>query len=391
MARESAGLAVEPCFSFLLAFSLIELYETGRIALPSAPMNGHFHAPVGFNASYARLIADHVRGQDMDHRPVLGALGLPETDNDPSPRWVSARQLTDALHLTAALCTDPHIGLSIGQQMRPANMGSRGYALTSCTDLQDGIALFERVQSLVCTQIRVEHRVKGDVMESHLETLGDVPRDTHFWTFMMVSRLAFARWVSGRRLEPLTVWMPCPPPATPGPLLAYIGGPVEFNANRAGERVPANWLQLPNPNADPTLHQLMSAMTAQQWAALGRDQTQLLAMLRQQIAWRLQQGELPLLDKLGPDLEDAMGLTGRQLQRRLADQGFTFKDLVEQVRKEQVLHELRHTTLPLQEVARRAAYAEVSSMHRAVRRWTGQTPTAVRTGQPSPQDDAVNS
>ena len=343
-------------------------------------MNDQSATTIGFNASYARLVADHVRAKDMDHIPVLAALGLPEADTDHSARWVSARVLTEALHLTARLCGDPHIGLSIGQQMRPANLGSLGYALISCTDLQDGLALFERLQSLVCTQMRVEHRLKGDVMESHIETLGDVPADTHLWVFAMVSRLAFARWVCGRRLEPLVTWMPCPPPIDPRPVQAYMGGIVEWHAPRAGERVPANWLQLPNPNADPDLHQLMSAMTAQQWAALGRDHTQLIGTLRQHIGWRLQQGELPLLDKLGPDLEDALGLTGRQLQRRLADQGLNFKDLVEQVRKEQVLHELKHTSLPLQEVARRAAYAEVSSMHRAVRCWTGQTPTAVRQG-----------
>ena len=109
--------------------------------------------------------------------------------------------------------------------------------------------------------------------------------------------------------------------------------------------------------------------------------SQLLSTLRQYIGGRLQQGELPLLDTLSPDLEDALGLTSRQLQRRLADQGMNFKDVVEQVRKEQVLHELRHTSLPLNEVARRAAYAEVSSMHRAVRRWTGLTPLAVRQEQ----------
>ena len=353
-------------------------------------MNDLSVSPIGFNASYARLLADHVRALDLDHRPVLAALGLPENDSDQGTRWVPARQLTEALHLTAALCGDPHIGLTIGQQMRPANMGSLGYALISCTDLQDGLALFERLQPLVCTQARVEHRVKGDVMESRIETLGDVPRDMHLWVFNIVSRLAFARWVCGRRLAPLMIWLPCPAPADPAPLQAYAGCPIQFDAPHAGERVPADWLQLPNPNADPALHQLMSAMTTQQWAALGRDQSQLTAVLRQHIGWRLQQGELPMLDKLGPDLEDALGLTGRQLQRRLAEQGLNFKDLVEQVRKDQVMHELRHTSLPLHEVARRAAYAEVSSMHRAVRRWTGRTPTAVRQ-EPSAADGTPDS
>lgn len=337
--------------------------------------------PLGFNVSYARLVADHVRALDLDHKPVLAAMGLPDTDSDHSPRWVPATQLAQALYVAADICRDPHIGVSIGQGMRPANMGSLGYMLISVTDLQAGLAMYERLQSLVCTQVRTEHRFKGEFIESQMDCIGDVPRDTHLWALTMVSRMALVRWVCGRRLEPLHTWLPCPPPADPGPLMAYLGGTIEFDSNRAGDRVPANWLQLPNPNADPALHQLMSAVTDQQWEAHRRDQTQLIATLRQYIVGRLQQGELPLLDTLSPDLEDALGLTGRQVQRRLAEQGMNFKDLVEQVRKEQVLHELRHTSLALNDVARRAAYAEVSSMHRAVRRWTGQTPLAVRQGQ----------
>ena len=141
------------------------------------------------------------------------------------------------------------------------------------------------------------------------------------------------------------------------------------------------WLELPNPHADPQLHRLMSAVTDQQWARLAQDGPRLAALLRQHISARLQAGALPLLEDIAPEVEADLGISLRQLQRRLAEQDLSFKDLVEQVRREQVLHELRHTGLPLGEVAQRAAYAEPSSMHRAVRRWTGLTPLAVRQGQ----------
>lgn len=344
-------------------------------------MNDRALTPLGFNVSYARLVADHVRACELDHLAVLAMMGLPEADSDHSPRWVTAQQITQALHLAARLCQDPDIGLTIGQQVRPANMGTLGYAMISCTELQDGLAMFERLQSMICTQVRAEHRLSGEWIESSLHTLGGVPPDTHMWTFAMVSRLAFARWVLGRHLVPDQIWMPCPSPADPTPLLAYVGAPITFNATLARERIPASWLQLPNPNADPGLHRVMNALTQQQWAQQGQAPDQLLALIRQGIVQSLQQGELPLLDKLSLDVEDALHLSPRQLQRRLAEQGLTFKDLVEQVRREQVLHELRDTHLPLADVARRAAYAEVSSMHRAVRRWTGLTPIAVRQGR----------
>lgn len=346
-------------------------------ALPSPVM--HDTPPtLGFNSSYARLVVDHVRARDLDPQPVLSALGLPASDREPGPQWVPCARLAEALHRAAALCNDPHIGLSVGQQVRPANMGSLGYALISCSRLEDGLAQYERMQSLVCTEIQAEHRLKGEWLENRLTGMGDVPRDTHLWTFAMVSRLAFVRWVAGRRLAPSQTWLPCPPPLNPQPLLDYVGGPIDFDAPFGGERVPAIWLQLPNPHADAHLHQLMSALTDQQWAQHRQDQAQLHAVLRQLIAQALQQGAVPLLDKLGPEVEARLGLSARQIQRRLADDGQSFKELVEQVRREQVLHDLRHTPLPLQEVAQRAAYSELSALYRAVKRWTGLTPVAIR-------------
>ncbi|HRH17771.1 MAG TPA: AraC family transcriptional regulator [Aquabacterium sp.] len=332
----------------------------------------------GFSASYARLVFEHVRTHGLATEGVLEALGLREADLSSSTLRVPARRLTQALGLASALCQDPHIGLTIGQSVRPAHMGSLGYALTSCADLVDGLAQFERLQSLICTEVHVHHRVVGDQIESHHEVIGDVPRDYLFWSFVIVSRMAFARWVAGRYLVPHQVELPCPAPADPRPLSTYLGAPLRFDAPVACERAPADWLMLPNPNADPHVHTVMSAMTHQQWQQTSQEGDQLVGQLRQHIRHSLQQGQVPTLEALTERVDTTLGVSARQLQRRLADQGLNFKDLVESVRRDQVLHELRHTGLPLSAVAERAAYAEPSSMHRAVRRWTGLTPAGVR-------------
>jgi AraC-like DNA-binding protein len=334
--------------------------------------------PSGFSASYARLVYEHVRNQGLDAAPLLPLLGLSEAElNQPHLR-VPARRLTQALHLAAQLCADPHIGLSIGQGVRPAHMGSLGYALTSCTDLVDGLAQFERLQALVCTEVHVHHKVMGEVLESRHEVIGDVPRDYHFWCFVLVSRLAFARWVANRHLVPLQIDLPCPPPCDPRPVQAFFGTVVRFDAPVAAERGPSDWLSLPNPNADPHVHTLMSAMSDQQWQRSSLEGDQLVGQLRQHITHQLHLGLVPTLEGLSEAVDTTLGVSARQLQRRLADQGLNFKDLVEDVRRQQVLHELKHTALPLSSVAERAAYAEPSSMHRAVRRWTGQTPAVIR-------------
>jgi AraC-like DNA-binding protein len=341
----------------------------------------HEAAPLGFAASYARLVADHVRALDFDPQPVLEALGLPESadqDTEGPMRWVPATRLSLALRRATDICQDPHTALRIAQQVRPANMGALGYTLISCDEFENGLAMFERLQSLVCTQVRCEHRLQGDRIVSRFDTLGEVPRDTALWTFAMASRLAFARWVSGRHLVLDGVWLPCPAPADAQPLRDWYGCPVHFDAAAAREQAPVAWLDLPNPHADPHLHRLMSAVTDQQWTRLTQDGARLATLLRQHITARLQTGALPLLEDVAPEVEADLGISLRQLQRRLAEQDLSFKDLVEQVRREQVLHELRHTGLPLGTIAQRAAYAEPSSLHRAVQRWTGLTPLAIR-------------
>ena len=219
-------------------------------------------------------------------------------------RWVPATRLSLALQRAAEICQDPHTALRIAQQMRPANLGPLGYTLISCSEFENGLAVFERLQSLVCTQLRCVHRVQGSHIISRFETVGDVPRDTALWTFALASRLAFARWVSGRQLVLDGVWMPCPAPADAQPLRDWYGCPVHFDADEAREQGSVSWLELPNPHADPQLHRLMSALADQQWARLAQDGTRLAAVLRQHIVARLQAGTLPLTNVL--DASDAL-------------------------------------------------------------------------------------
>ncbi len=65
----------------------------------------------------------------------------------------------------------------------------------------------------------------------------------------------------------------------------------------------------------------------------------------------------------------------RSLRRRLADEGTSFRALVEEVR-EALAEELLTAGLPVEHVARRLGYAETASFTHAFTRWKGQSPRA---------------
>lgn len=68
----------------------------------------------------------------------------------------------------------------------------------------------------------------------------------------------------------------------------------------------------------------------------------------------------------------------RSLQRRLAEEGIAFSDLVEQVRRDMAMEALAAPGLSLGEVAANLGYSKQSSLTRAFRRWVGQPPSALR-------------
>lgn len=78
-----------------------------------------------------------------------------------------------------------------------------------------------------------------------------------------------------------------------------------------------------------------------------------------------------------PEISDAAGLLGvsvRVLQRHLQSESTSFRQLVDDTRKEVVLKHLNDNLLPIHEIAFLAGYKENSSFYKAFRRWTGTTP-----------------
>jgi AraC-like DNA-binding protein len=332
----------------------------------------------GFAAPLVRVVSDYVAAQGLDTALILNALQLhPEQLDDMAHRVPSAR-LAEALRLACRLCGDDNAPIRIAQMLRPAHLGTLGYALISSPSVSEALALFDRMQRLLCNEMRVDNLLKTDTLEMRCELLSPMPRDTHLWSFISCARLSFSRWVLGRHLAPVRIDLPCPAPLDPTLLLANLDCPVQFDAAQARVVVPLDWLMLHNPNADPQLHRMMSSMADQAWTQQQASSDEIITRLKQLITQRLQSGQTPSLEALLPDLHTTGFQSARQLQRRLADQQLSYKTLVEDIRKEQVLNDLRHTDLPLCEVAQRAAYAETASFHRAVKRWTGITPMAWR-------------
>ena len=80
-------------------------------------------------------------------------------------------------------------------------------------------------------------------------------------------------------------------------------------------------------------------------------------------------------------IADRLCTTPRTIQRKLASEDTSFKELVEDVRKNLSLEYLRSTDLSVEEIALRLGYSDAPSFSHAFKRWTGVSPRDARRGE----------
>lgn len=80
-----------------------------------------------------------------------------------------------------------------------------------------------------------------------------------------------------------------------------------------------------------------------------------------------------------PSLEDVaanFNMTSRSLQRRLQQEGTTFQQTADAIRKTLALHYLESGNYKVKEVSNLLGYNEISAFSRAFKRWTGKAPVS---------------
>jgi AraC-like DNA-binding protein len=82
-----------------------------------------------------------------------------------------------------------------------------------------------------------------------------------------------------------------------------------------------------------------------------------------------------------PSLDDAaraLGLSARTLHRRLDEEGTSFREIKDGVRREVALARLEKSDASIAEIAAELGYSEPSAFFRAFQGWTGVAPTIHR-------------
>lgn len=329
---------------------------------------------------------DVIAEQGGDVARPFKDVGIPMELAGQTRQIIAARDYLALLEAAAEETGDPHLGLSLGSKFKIEDLGPFGRLVAGAPTLGEaikttnalihafsptkrtGLEMSGGMALLWCSkEFGAADYAKGLRIDGELAT----------WLYRTVIRLAAgADWQPGR------VVLPPADPAYRRGFESRFGAPVRGEGNRYAVLLPPHLLDTPMTYAhrldEPERRRLTAAL-----ASLVPDDS-VTGLVRAFVRGRMS-GGYPTMS----DVARSMGLSDRTFQRQLANAGTTYSEIARSVRRDMAHDLLTDPRKSMLDVAMALGYSDQSNFTRAVKAWSGMTPSQYRlvAGDTGKRDD----
>ena len=267
----------------------------------------------------------------------------------------------------AEMSGDEHIGAKIGLEMRAGDLGPIGILLSLSRSIYVGLDRLNRSARALQTGTEINFFDDGDeVSWSYRLTDDRLESRRQDAEFSLVSTVQIIRNNFLRRWSPREVHFEHAPPNDPEFLQKVFGCPVLYGqaTNRLVlDRGPLMDLY----RTEDTALILMIERHIADLIASTPSQSTLSAAVEGIVSSSL--GFRPVsVDRVA----NALGLSARNLQRKLGEEGTSVREILDGIRRERAHVMLTEQHLPVGEIARALGYSDGTAFWRATKRWSGE-------------------
>ncbi len=287
---------------------------------------------------------------------------------------VSAIGQCKFLEYAAEAMNDSAFGLHLAGQIDWRDVGLYFYASSTARDLGEALALFSRYCRIVNEAFRLTQRSGHTAIE--FEFVG-LPRYAarHNMEYVVAGISTALRTMSGRNVTPTKVAFAHNRNSDVREFERFFGCPVEFGARNTVFQIAADALHLPLITADPKLLRVLRPYCD----AAAKERNVKPGTLRSAVEAEVEK-LLPDGKAKAENVAKALALSVRTLSRRLAQEGTTYGDVVDELRKSLATQYLKDPEMSLGQIAWLLGYEGATSFNHAFKRWTGRSPSADRHG-----------
>lgn len=319
---------------------------------------------------FARAALGGARRRGYDEALLLQQLGISRELLDEPRARIAPEQFTRLIQSLWQALDDEYLGFGPAPS-KPGSFAMMCYAIIHCRNLDKALNRGLLFYGLFADGPQLTLSREGDMCRLSLDDSRFRDPD-HFLTesqLMVWHRLG--SWLIGQRiqLEQATFSYAKPDHGAEYDLLFPC--PLQFSAAQSSLVFHARYLSMPLLQDERTLKHFLERSPAD---LLSRpdDGDSLSSQLRRLLS--RDSARWPDLEAVAAHLH----ISPQTLRRHLREEGSSFQELKDQLRRDIAIYHLSRADLSLQQIAEQLGFSEPSAFHRAFKKWTGVTPGAYR-------------
>ncbi len=318
----------------------------------------------------AHLAVAHLKRHGIDPAPLLASSSLSQVAVAKRER-LKVKSVIDFLERVSRAVEDDWLGLTLATDFDLREIGMLYYVAASSQRFGDALTRLERYVR-IADEALVVRKTPGSGCRVGLSYVG-VSRhvDRHLMESFAVTLLRLCRQLVGRKIVPLAASF-VHHRSDGRNMQRILGCDVSFDASEDAISFDAEVMDRPLVGYDPYLNELMVKDCEDAIAVRASNVNPFRTLVENTIMPLLPHGEA----RLGT-VAHQLGLSERTFARRLAGEGLSFGEILDQLRHDLAVRYLTEN-LQASQIAWRLGFQQPSAFSHACRRWTGMSPLEFR-------------
>ncbi|WP_455211617.1 AraC family transcriptional regulator [Kaarinaea lacus] len=325
-------------------------------------------------SSWALLIVKALEHQGYSCDSVFTTLGMdPKKLKDNNARY-STQQMQQLWRTAVELTGDPTFGIKVASYWHPTTFHALGYSWMASGSLKEAMERAVRYSKVVSDLVQLYFDY---VNGAYKFSIGLQIQDTQLVSESIDASAAvfvnMVRLVYGDEIHPILVTLPRAKPAAAKEFSEFFNAPIEYDSHETAlfyideqveKSLPTGNVELAHAN-DKIVKDYLSHL----------DKTNVSMQVKSKIVDLLSSGMVT-----EQDMAEALHVSLRSLQRKLREEGTSYKEILEGTRKELATKYIQNSRLSISEISFLLGFSEISNFSRAFKRWNGRAPSDYRAG-----------
>jgi AraC-like DNA-binding protein len=323
-------------------------------------------------SSWALLIAKALDHLGYSSESVFNAVGMdPKKLRDTNARY-SIEQMQQLWRTAVDLTKDPLFGIKVAGYWHPTSFHALGYSWMASGSLKEAMERAVRYSKVVSDLVQLTfeyvngaYRLNIGVQSTDYKPVPESV-DAAAAVFVHMTRLVY-----GDEIHPVLVTLPRSKPTTAKEFSEFFNSPIEYEAQDTALFFIDEQVEKPLPTGNVELAHANDKIVKDYLSHL--DRTHVAMQVKTKIVDLLSSGMVT-----EQDMASALNLSLRSLQRKLREEGTSYKEILEETRRDLAKKYIQNSRLSISEISFLLGFSEISNFSRAFKRWNGRAPSEFR-------------